>query len=150
LDEIHEHIEVGHRGWQNPEQDPLTELSEKVSTVKLNIKYRYNGQPQRIDEFTKDRLANYLPTIVWIDKTVLNSRGTDRPATETLTRDEGPLHAAVVIGVGEDQITYHDPLLRGSATVEIDKLEDAWDPKFNTAIRAGLKDYLVPRNGGSA
>jgi hypothetical protein len=37
-----------------------------------------------------------------------------------------------------------DPLVEGTTTLEIDKLNEAWDPDFNTAIEVRLRNKLKP------
>lgn len=134
LDLIQSYIEIGENGWENVGQKPLTQIASEVGSLKLNLEYRYNGHPQRIDEFANEGLDQLLPTIVWIDRLLLKHG----------ERGEGPLHAAVVCGVGESHITVEDPLVEGTTTLEIDNLDEAWDPEFNTAIEVRLRDGLAP------
>jgi len=134
LDLIKQYIDTGDIGWEKPKQDPLTELAREISSVKLNLQCRYGGHPQDLDEFVQDGLENLLPTIIWIDKVLLKQgdRGT------------GPLHAVVVSGVGDSHITIEDPLVEGTTTFEIDNLEEAWDPEYNTAIEVSLSNTFEP------
>lgn len=132
LDLIKEYIEIGDLGWENVSQAPLTELASEVTSLKFNLEYRYNGLPQRIDEFASEGLDQLLPTIVWVDRVLLN----------TGKRGEGSMHAVVVCGAGESHITIEDPLVEGTTTLEIEKIEEAWDPEFNTAIELRLWDGL--------
>ncbi|WP_226004117.1 hypothetical protein [Natrinema salinisoli] len=134
LDTIKEYIEIGALGWENPGQEPLTQLASEVATLDFNLEYRYNGLPQDIDEFAGDGLDQLLPTIIWIDQVLL----------KTGERGEGPMHAVVVCGIGNSHITIEDPLVEGTSTLEIGKLEEAWDPEYNTAIEVRLKNGLEP------
>jgi len=134
LDLIQNYIKIGKSGWENVGQDPLTQIASEVGSIKLNIEYRYNGLPHRIDEFVKDGQSQLLPTIVFVDRLLLKQG----------KRGEGPLHAVVVCGVGESHITVEDPLVDGTTTMEIENLDDAWDPEFNTAIEVKLRDGLEP------
>lgn len=134
LDLIQDYIEIGDVGWENPGQDPLTHISSEVGGVNLNLEYRYNGLPQSIDEFAREGLDKLLPTIVWVDRLLLDKK----------EREEGPLHAVVVCGVGDSHITIEDPLVEGTNTLETDRLDDAWDPEFNTAIELNLHNSLDP------
>jgi len=134
LDTIQEYIDVGKRGWENPTQDPLTELASETGSLKLNLEARYGGHPQGIDEFAKKGMDKLLPTIAWIDQLLLKNG----------ERDEGPLHAVVIQGIGDSHITIADPLVEGTTTLEIDKVDEAWDPEFNTAIEVMLRDGLEP------
>jgi len=134
LDTIAHYIEVGQNGWENVGQEPLTQIASEVGSVDLNLEYRYNGLPQSIDEFSEESLGELLPSIVWVDQLLLKQG----------ERGEGPLHAAVVCGVSEDYITIEDPLVEGTTTMEIDNLDEAWDPEFNTAIEVKIRDGLEP------
>lgn len=134
LDLIRDYIDIGRLGWEDVSQEPLTELASEVGSLKLDLEYRYNGLPQSIDEFVSRGLDHLLPTIVWVDRVLL----------KTGERGEGPLHAVVVTGVGESHITIEDPLVEGTTTLEIDKLNNAWDPEFNVAIEVKLRDGLKP------
>lgn len=134
LDLITDYIEIGDKGWENLGQGPLTEVASTVQSVKLNLESKYGGLPQRIDEFVDEGLDQLLPTIILIDRVLL----------ETGNRGEGPVHAVVVCGVGEEHITIEDPLVEGTTTLEIDKLEEAWDPEFNVAIEVRLRNGLEP------
>ncbi len=134
LDEIRKHLDTGDLGWEEPSQDPLTELSSEISSVKLNLEYSYGGFPKRIDEFVEDGLDQLLPTIIWVDNVLLESG----------KRGEGPMHAVVVCGAGDTTITVEDPLVEGTTTLEIANLEEAWDPEYNTAIEVRLRDGLKP------
>lgn len=134
LDTVARYIDVGQNGWENVGQEPLTQIGSEVGSIDLNLEYRYNGLPQTIDEFVKGGLDELLPSIVWVDRLLL----------EQGERGEGPLHAAVVCGVGEDHITIEDPLVEGTTTLEIDNLDEAWDPEFNTAVGVSLRDGLEP------
>jgi hypothetical protein len=134
LDTIAHYIDVGQNGWENVGQEPLTQIASEVGSVDLNLEYRYNGLPQSIDEFAEGGLDELLPSIVWVDQLLLKQGD----------RGEGPLHAAVVCGVGEDHITIEDPLVEGTTTMEIDNLDEAWDPEFNTAIGVKIRDGLEP------
>lgn len=134
LDLIQNYIDVGEVGWENPGQDPLTEISSEVGSVNLNLEYRYNGLPQSIDEFASNGFNDLLPTIAWIDRLLLKQGD----------RGEGPLHAVVICGIGDSHITIEDPLVEGTTTLEIDKLDEAWDPEFNTAIEVNLRGGLEP------
>jgi hypothetical protein len=134
LDLIQDHIEVGKNGWENPGQDPLTQISSNVGGIKFNLEYRYNGLPQRIDEFADNGLENLLPTIAWVDELLLKDG----------ERGEGPMHAVVICGIGDSHMTIEDPLVEGTTTVEIDSLNEAWDPEFNTAIEVKLRNGLKP------
>ena len=134
LDTIRDYIEIGQNGWENVGQAPLTQISAEVESLSLNLEYRYNGFPQTIGEFASDGLSELLPTIVLVDHLLL----------EQGKRGEGPLHAVVVCGVGEEYITIEDPLVEGTTTLEIDKLDEAWDPEYNTAIEVGLRNGLEP------
>ena len=128
LDLVQKHIEIGEKGWENPGQEPLTQLSSEIGSLKLNLEYRYNGLPQSIDEFADKQLDQLLPTIAWVDQLLLKNG----------TRGEGPMHAVIICGVGDTHITVEDPLVEGTTTLEIDNLDDAWDPEFNTAIELRL------------
>lgn len=134
LDTIADHIDIGDIGWENMGQEPLTQLSDLVGSIELNLEYRYNGLPQSVDEFAKEGLEKLLPTIILIDKVMLESgeRGT------------GPMHAVVVCGIGESHITIEDPLVEGTTTFEIDNLDDAWDDEFNASIQVDLRKGLDP------
>ena len=134
LDLIKEYIDIGELGWENVGQAPLTELGSEVSSLKFNLEYRYNGLPQRVDEFANAGLDQLLPTIIWIDRVLL----------KTGKRGEGPAHAVVVCGAGDSHVTIEDPLVEGTKTMEIAKLEEAWDPDFNTSIEVRLRDDLEP------
>lgn len=134
LDTIKGYIEIGALGWENPGQEPLTELSSEVATIHLNLEYRYNGLSQRVDEFVNEGLDQLLPTIIWVDRLML----------KTGERKEGPQHAVVVCGANNSHITIEDPLVEGTTTLEIRKLEEAWDPEFNTSIEVRLRDGLKP------
>lgn len=134
LDTIMDYIEIGSLGWENAGQKPLTQLSSEVSTLRFNLEYRYNGLPQRIDEFVSDGLDQLLPTIILVDNVLL----------KTGNRGEGPLHAVAVCGADDSTITIEDPLVEGTTTWEIGKLEEAWDPEYNTAIEVRLRDELQP------
>ena len=59
-------------------------------------------------------------------------------------RGEGPLHAMVVSGMGNERMTLHDPLKRSTDTFGIDKIDDAWDPEMNTALQVELSSTLSP------
>lgn len=132
LDLITDHIEIGPLGWENMGQSPLTQIASKVRGIDLNLDYRYNGFPQRIDDYVEENLEKLLPTIILVDQVLL----------ETGNRDEGPLHAVVVCGVGKSHITIEDPLVEGTTTFEIEKLEEAWDPEHNVAININLRSTL--------
>lgn len=134
LDLIEEYINIGQNGWENPGQEPLTEISSEVGTVELSLEYRYNGLPQRVDEFAKRGINKHLPSIIFIDRLLLKQQ----------IRDKGPLHAAIICGVGEENITIKDPLLEGTTTLEIERLNEAWDPEFNQAIEVTLGDGFDP------
>lgn len=134
LDLLQEYLETGTNGWENPGQEPLTQLSSEIGGVDLNLEYRYNGLPQNIDEFAADSLDRLLPTIAWIDQLLLKNG----------TRSEGPMHAVVICGVGDTHITIEDPLVEGTTTLEIENLDEAWDPEFNTAIELSLDNGLEP------
>lgn len=134
LDLIQKYIEIGKNGWENPGQEPLTQLSSEIGSLKLDLEYRYNGLPQSIDEFAAERLDQLLPTIAWVDQLLLKNG----------TRGKGPMHAVVICGVGDTHITIEDPLVEGTTTLEIDNLDEAWDPEFNTAIELRLRDGLEP------
>ncbi len=134
LDLIQDYIEVGEIGWENPSQGPLTQISSEVGSIDLNLEYRYNGLPQRIDEFARDGFDKLLPTIALVDRLLL----------EQGKRGEGSLHAVVICGIGDSHITIEDPLVEGTTTLEIDKLNEAWDPEFNTAIEVRLQNKLKP------
>jgi hypothetical protein len=134
LDTIMDYIEIGSLGWENAGQEPLTQLSSKVSSLNFNLEYRYGGLPQRIDEFVSGGLDQLLPTIIWVDRVLL----------KTGERGEGPQHAVVVCGAGDEHVTIEDPLVEGTTTLEIGKLEEAWDPEFNTSIEVRLRNKLEP------
>lgn len=134
LDQIADHIETGSRGWQNPKQDPLSALSSQIGGIKLKLQYRYNGFPVDVDEFVQDSLDCYLPTVILIDRLLLTEGD----------RNEGIVHAVVVCGIGNSHVTIEDPLVEGTKTVPIQKLNDAWDPEYNTAIEIELKTGLQP------
>jgi hypothetical protein len=134
LDLIQDYIEVGETGWENPAQEPLTQISSEVGSLDLTLEYRYNGLPQSIDEFARDRFDELLPTIAWFDRLLLKQGD----------RGEGPLHAAVICGIGDSHITIEDPLVEGTTTLGIDSLNEAWDPEFNTAIEVSLGNKLEP------
>lgn len=134
LDTVAHYIEIGQNGWENVGQEPLTQIASEVGSIDLNLAYRYNGLPQSIDEFAEEGLDELLPSIVWVDRLLLKQG----------ERGEGPLHAAVVCGVGDDHITVEDPLVEGTTTLEIENLDEAWDPEFNTAIEVRLRDGLEP------
>lgn len=134
LDLIKEYIEIGELGWENPGQEPLTRLASELKSLDFHLEHRYNGLPQRVDEFAAEGLDQLLPTIIWVDQVLLASG----------ERGEGPMHAVVVCGAGESYITIEDPLVEGTTTLEIDKLEEAWDPEYNTAIDVRLRDGLEP------
>jgi len=134
LDTIKDHIQVGKLGWETPSQAPLTELSSETSSINFNLEYGYNGIPKRVDEFVQPGLDQLLPTIIWVDHSLM----------KTGERRHGPMHAVVVAGVGESQISIEDPLVEGTTTLEIEKLEEAWDSEYNTAIEIGLRDGLDP------
>lgn len=134
LDLISEYIDIGDLGWEDVGQEPLTQLASETGGLKLHLQYRYNGLPQRVDEFASEGLDQLLPTIIWVDQVLLKNN----------KRGEGPMHAVVVCGVGDEHITIEDPLVEGTTTLEIDSLDDAWDPEFNTAIEPRLRDGLEP------
>lgn len=134
LDLISEYIDIGRLGWEDPGQEPLTGLASETGTIKLNLQYKYNGLPQRVDEFVQEGLDQLLPTIIWVDQVLLKNN----------ERGEGPMHAVVVCGVGDEHITIEDPLVEGTTTLEIDRLNDAWDPEYNTAIEMRLRNGLEP------
>lgn len=138
LDTIMDYIEIGSLGWENAGQEPLTQLSSEVSTLSLNLEYRYKGLPQRVDEFANKGLNQLLPTIIWVDQLLL----------KTGERGEGPQHAVVVCGADDEYITIEDPLVEGTTTLEIGKLEEAWDSEYNTAIEVRLRNGLKPTTRG--
>ncbi|MFC4249621.1 hypothetical protein ACFOZ7_22260 [Natribaculum luteum] len=134
LDLIRDYLEIGDLGWENVGQEPLTELATEISSLKFHLEYRYNGLPQSVDEFANEGLNQLLPTIIMVDRVLL----------KTGNRGEGPVHAVIVSGVGDSHITIEDPLVEGTTTMEIGKLEEAWDPEFNTSIAVRLSDGLEP------
>lgn len=134
LDLIREYIDIGELGWEDAGQEPLTQLASESGGLKLHLQYKYNGLPEPIDEFASEGLDQLLPTIIWVDQVLLKNND----------RGEGPMHAVVVCGVGDEHITIEDPLVEGTTTLEIDRLDDAWDPEFNTAIEMRLRDGLEP------
>jgi hypothetical protein len=134
LDTIQHYIETGQNGWENVGQEPLTQISSEIGSLNLNLEYRYNGLPQDIKQFAVDGLDKLLPTIVFVDRLLL----------EQGERGEGPLHAVVICGADDSHITVEDPLVEGTTTLEIDNLDEAWDPEFNTAIEVRLRDGLEP------
>lgn len=134
LDLLSEYIDIGKLGWEDVGQDQLTKLASETGSLKLHLQYKYNGLPQRVDEFVREGLDQLLPSIIWVDQVLLKNN----------ERGEGPMHAVVVCGVGEEYITIEDPLVEGTTTLEIDRLDDAWDPEFNTAIEMKLRDGLEP------
>lgn len=134
LDLIQEYIEIGQNGWENPGQEPLTEISSEIGSLKLNLEYRYNGLSQSIDEFVGESLDQFLPTIVWVDQLLLKDG----------TRGVGPMHSVIVCGLGDSHITINDPLVEGTTNVERDSLDEAWDPEYNTAIQLKLREGLEP------
>ncbi|MFB9807532.1 hypothetical protein ACFFQF_20960 [Haladaptatus pallidirubidus] len=73
LDLIEEYIEIGDLGWEDVSQKPLTGLSSEVASLKFQLECRYNGLPQSIDEFAAKGLDQLLPTIVWVDRVLLNT-----------------------------------------------------------------------------
>lgn len=138
LDLIRDYIEIGENGWENVGQEPLTQIGSESGSIKLDLEYRYNGLPQSINEFVDERLERLLPTIVMVDRLLLKNG----------KRGEGPLHAVVVCGIGDSHITIEDPLVEGTTTLEIDNLDEAWDPEFNTAIELKLRDGLTATRRG--
>jgi len=134
LDLIAEYIETGTLGWETPSQEPLSFIATEIGGLKLNLQYQYNGFPQTVDKFVQERYDQLLPTIIWIDRLLL----------EKGERGTGPMHAVVVCGVGDTHVTIEDPLVEGPKAVKIGKLEEAWDPEYNTAIEVRLSDSLEP------
>jgi hypothetical protein len=134
LDKIREYIEVGDLGWEDPNQESLTGLSSEIGSLKFDLEHRYGGLPQTASEFAQEGLNKLLPSIIWVDNVLL----------KTGNRGTGPLHAVVVIGADEEEITIQDPLVQGITTLEANEVDDAWDPEYNTAVRVKLRQGLNP------
>lgn len=133
LDDITECVSVGSGGWR-PRQEPLTQLASTVGGVEFSLESRYNGIPQSVTEYVQPRLRNLLPSILWIDKLRMDGRA----------RNEGPLHAVVVSGLGDDCVTFHDPLLGATRSESAERVNDAWDPEMNTAVNVALSGKVDP------
>jgi hypothetical protein len=133
LGTIADFIEVGNGGWENIGQEPLTKLGAKIQGVNISLFSKYDADTT-IRELTAPYLQKHLPCIVWMDRLMLKDQ----------IRGEGPLHAMVVSGMGNERMTLHDPLKRSTDTFGIDKIDDAWDPEMNTALQVELSSTLSP------
>lgn len=128
IDQIQEYIETDELGWR-PEQDPLTELSTYISTVKFDLHYNYGDPTKQLMKTVESNLENHLPTIAFIDPVRLR---------DGKKRDEGPLHAVVICGQDGGNSVICDPWRQGTDQVENNKLKDAWDPDYNQLIDIAL------------
>jgi len=110
-------------GWQ-PNQSDLTEVSAYVSGVSFSLEQWRRNPPRDLIELAEERLENDLPIIAFIDAQLLR-RG---------IRGNGPLHAIVVAGLGDDNAVIADPWFAALHEVPQDKLKDAWDPSHHQII----------------
>jgi len=125
--EMRETITIRESGW-SPDQSDLDALSEETGPVDWQMKWWRRTPPtDALYRIVEDGLDEDLPTIAVVDS--MRLRGSNR---------RGPLHAVVIVGLGEHDVVVNNPWGDMNQTIPRDRVADAWDTTLNRVITMDL------------
>lgn len=128
-DEILEELSIVEGGWR-PNQDELSMVSERTKTLSFDLDFWQGVPPKTLHKIATENISVGQPVIPFIDGLQLRDG----------VRDNDGIHAVVAVGYNDDVLAIHDPWGYPEDTVEIDKIEDAWDPMFNQIITVNFSN----------
>lgn len=126
--EMREFITIRDSGW-SPDQSDLDALGEETGPVNWKLKWWRDRTPPSdvLFDVVEDSLDETLPTIAVVD--AMRLRGMSR---------RGPLHAVVVVGLGERDVVVNDPWGSMAELIPRDRMVEAWDTTLNRVITIDL------------